>query len=429
MKITSTLIIALLLLTKQSLTAQQTLPILRSNSNTLSIRDGKIFRQHTWKLDPKAKPDIYYTGLPQKETKITFISDVDSISFDVKYGKTYDFIVLLKHKDTCYTMISANYEGINHPIKLNRPANRPDTIPFTLQNSRIYFKGQVNGKKDLTFQFDLGAGGSFINYQSVTKAGINFDGKTLVTNTHGTNEEPTSSQNNICIAGLRWENVKVIQVKNMDKNEDLIIGNSLFADQIIELNYDQKILIVHHQLPDVSKGYSKHEVRFEQHRPSIEATIHLNGKAYTDWFLFDTGRAGTMMIGKSFVDKFGLWNDFNSILSWGDKKIVVIPKITIGQLSFTDIVTNAQDPKSSSSRATLLGNELLNHFNVILDNPNGIIYLKPNSLQQKTYSDLNQLKTTGLYMLIGVLLFITAFVICIRKWIKYWKNRTTKKSL
>lgn len=136
-----------------------------------------------------------------------------------------------------------------------------------------------------------------------------------------------------------------------------------------------------------------------------------------------------MMIGKSFVDKFGLWNDFNSILSWGDKKIVVIPKTTIGQLSFTDIVTNAQDPKSSSSRATLLGNELLSHFNVILDNPNGIIYLKPNSLQQKTYSDLNQLKTTGLYMLIGVLLFITAFVICIRKWIKYWKNRTTEKSL
>ncbi len=112
MKITSTLIIALLLLTKQPLTAQQTLPILRSNSNTLSIRDGKIYRQHTWKLDPKAKPDIYYTGLPQKETKITFISDVDSISFDVKYGKTYDFIVLLKHKDTCYTRISANYEGI-----------------------------------------------------------------------------------------------------------------------------------------------------------------------------------------------------------------------------------------------------------------------------------------------------------------------------
>jgi hypothetical protein len=429
MKIKSILIIALLLLIKQPLMAQQALPILRSNSSTLSIRDGKIYSQHSWKLDSKAKPDIYYTGLPQKETKVTFISDVDSISFDVKYGKTYDFIVLLNHKDTCYTRISANYEGINRPIKLTSPTNQPDTIPFTLQNSRIYFKGQVNGKKDLTFQFDLGAGGSFINYKSVTKAGMNFDGKTLVTNTHGTNEEPTSSQNNIGIAGLKWENVKVIQVKNMDKDEDMIIGNSLFADQIIELNYDQKIMIMHHQLPDVSKGYSKHEVRFEQHRPSIEATIHLNGKAYTDWFLFDTGRAGTMIIGKSFVDKFDLWNDFKSILSWGDKKIVVIPKTTIGQLSFTDIVTNAQDPKSNSSRPTLLGNELLNHFNVILDNPNGIIYLKPNSLQQKKYSDLNQLKTTGLYMLIGTLLLITALVICVRKWVKYWKNRPTKKSL
>ena len=429
MKIKLLLILALLLLIKQPLAAQQHLPILRSNSNMVSIRDGKIYREHAWQLDPKAKPDIYYTALPQKENRITFISDIDSISFDVKYGKTYDFMVLLKYKDTCYTRISANYEGINRPIKLNGYANHPDTIPFTLKNSRIYFKGQVNGKKNLTFQFDLGAGGSFVNYQSVAKAGINFDGKTLVTNTHGTNEEPTSSQNNISIAGLRWENVKVIQVKNMDKDEDIIIGNSLFADQIIELDYDKKILIVRHQLPNVLKGYSKHEVRFEQHRPSIQATIHLNGKAYMDWFLFDTGRAGTMMIGKSFVDKFGLWNDFKSILSWGDKKIVVIPKTTIGQLSFTDIVTNAQDPKSNSSRPTLLGNELLNHFNVILDNPNGIIYLKPNSLQQKTYSDLNQLKTTGFYMLIGTLLLITALVICIRKWIKYWKITRTKKSV
>lgn len=426
MKIKSIILVALSLLTTQ-LAAQQPLPILKTNSNVVSIRDGKVYRKNTWTLTPKVKPDIYYTRLPQKEGKVTFISDIDSISFDVKYGKTYDFILLLNQKDTCYTRISANYEGINSPIKIKKDNTKADTIPFTIHNSRIYLNGQVNGKKNISFQFDLGAGGTCINYQSVAKAGIKFDGKTLVTNSHGTNEEPTSNKNAISIAGLRWENVHMVQVKNMNNDEDVIIGNSLFADKIIELNYDQKILIIHAQLPNVSNGYTKHDVVFEQHRPSIEATINVNGKDYTDWFLFDTGRAGTMVIGKSFVTKFSLWDKFKTILSLGDKKIVIIPKTTIGKLSFTDIVTNAQSPKSNSERPTLLGNELLNHFNVVLDNVNGLIYLKPNSLQKKTYSDLNELKTTALYLLIGALLLITALVICMRKWINYWKAAKTKK--
>lgn len=408
------------------LAAQQTLPILHSSTASISIRDGKILRQNTWKLLAQTKPDIYYTHLPQQQNRVTFISDIDSISFDVKYGKNYDFIVVLNHKDTCYTRISANYEGINTPIKINSHLKQADTIPFTLQNSRIYLKGQLNGKKDITFQFDLGAGGTCINYTSVAKVGIHFDGKTLVTNSHGTNEEPTSSQNSIRIAGLKWEKVKLVQVKNMKKEEDMIIGNSLFANKIIELNYDQQILVVHDQLPALTKGYSKQDVLFEQHRPHLKASIYVNGKAYTDWFLFDTGRAGTMMIGQSFVEKFGLWDQFKSIFSWGDKKIVVIPKTTIGQLSFTDIVTNVQNPQSNSSRPTLLGNELLNHFNVILDNPNGLIYLKPNQLQHKSYADLNELKTTLLYILLGALLFTIAIVICIRKWIKYWKGTRVK---
>ncbi|KQC01751.1 pepsin/retropepsin-like aspartic protease family protein [Pedobacter sp. Hv1] len=427
MKIKPIVLLALCVLIAQQLTAQQPLPILKTNSNVVSIRDGKNYRKNTWKLTPQAKLDIYYTGLPQKEGKVTFISDIDSISFNVKYGKTYDFIVLLNNKDTCYTRISANYDGINSPIKIKKQTNSSDTIPFTLHNSRIYLNGQVNGKKNLSFQLDLGAGATCINYKSVAKAGIKFDGKTLVTNSHGTNEEPTSNKNAISIAGLRWEDVPMVQVKNMNNDEDVIIGNSLFADKIIELNYDLKILIVHDQLPNITNGYTKHDVIFEQHRPSIQATIHVNGKDYTDWFLFDTGRAGTMVIGKSFVTKFGLWDKFKTILSLGDKKIVVIPKTTIGKLSFTDIVTNAQSPKSNSERPTLLGNELLNHFNVVLDNVNGIIYLKPNSLQKKNYADLNELKATALYLFIGTLLLIAALVICIRKWVKYWKASKTKK--
>jgi hypothetical protein len=38
-------------------------------------------------------------------------------------------------------------------------------------------------------------------------------------------------------------------------------------------------------------------------------------------------------------------------------------------------------------RTSLLGNQVLNHFNMILDNRNGILYLKPNSRIHEPYSD------------------------------------------
>jgi len=38
-------------------------------------------------------------------------------------------------------------------------------------------------------------------------------------------------------------------------------------------------------------------------------------------------------------------------------------------------------------RATLLGNHILSHFNVIPDNPSGRIFLKPNSRVGELYSD------------------------------------------
>ncbi|HEV7348195.1 S41 family peptidase [Telluribacter sp.] len=91
----------------QSTNAQQTLPMIRAHTKTVDIRDGAVFQKGIWNLTPEAKPDIYYALLPEKERKITFYTDIDSISFDVKSGFTYDFIILLNNKDTCYTQINS----------------------------------------------------------------------------------------------------------------------------------------------------------------------------------------------------------------------------------------------------------------------------------------------------------------------------------
>ena len=90
----------------QPLSAQQKLPIIRATSRTVDIRDGEVYQKGIWNLSPENNPDIYLALGPLHEKKITFYTDIDSISFDIIPGSSYDFIILLNGKDSCYTKIS-----------------------------------------------------------------------------------------------------------------------------------------------------------------------------------------------------------------------------------------------------------------------------------------------------------------------------------
>jgi hypothetical protein len=81
------------------------LPIIKSNIEVISIQDGENLKKDSWRLAPAAKPDVYKAELPNgKAHKVTFITDVDSISFMVEEGNKYDFIVQWGDR-VCYTQI------------------------------------------------------------------------------------------------------------------------------------------------------------------------------------------------------------------------------------------------------------------------------------------------------------------------------------
>ena len=401
-----------------TLIAKMQLPVVRSEKRIISIRDGNQFFKDIWTLDP-VKTDVYHVNRPQKNGKVTYITDIDSISFDIEYGKEIDFIVLLNGKDSCLNRVSATYDGV---ISFDRivSANivKTDTIPFRMRKSRIYFKGRVNGHDDISFQFDLGAGAAFVNIKSIAKVGAAFEGKIMVHNSNGINEESLSTHNTLEIGPLRWHEVPLIRVRNMNSDEDVIIGNTLFGDKVISIDYEKKIIIVSDRLPLKSAGYHEYETIFIQNRPCIKTVLSIAGKDYSDWFLFDTGRDGTMVIRDEFVAKYDLWDKFKTIFNLGNKKIVVIPEVSLGGITFKNIVTNAANPAAQTGRQSLLGNELLNHFNMILDNPNGMIYLKPNQMPGRKYSNYNDFIMKAVFSFLTGFIVISGLLILTSKWLK-----------
>lgn len=102
MKFNFSLFVLGLLFSMQSSFCQD-LPIIKANSNLVSIKEGQKFSKGAWTVMPKYKPDVFTSN--SKGKMITFYTDIDSISFKVEPNVVHDFIILLNGKDSAYTQI------------------------------------------------------------------------------------------------------------------------------------------------------------------------------------------------------------------------------------------------------------------------------------------------------------------------------------
>src|SRR5688572_5051275 len=84
--------------------AQAKLPLIKATKKGAIIQDGKYVKLN-WKLDQRARPDIYYVKTPRRKSKVTFQTDKGKLSFKTRYGKSYDFVVLLNEKDCFFIRI------------------------------------------------------------------------------------------------------------------------------------------------------------------------------------------------------------------------------------------------------------------------------------------------------------------------------------
>ncbi len=400
--------------------SQNNLPVIKASSRNVDIRDGSHFKKSYWYIMPEKKPDYYFTEIPHRRHTVVFITDVDSISFQIEYDREYEFIVLLNNKDSCYTRIVArerNLIGYNTGLS----TNGRDTIPFTIgNNSKIYLKGSINNSGSLDIQFDLGSGGCILKKSSVKKVNMVFDDSVTLTNSDGTNLVPLSRNNILQIANLAWDSVEFAVANNMTRREDMIIGNILFLNKIVEINYDKKIMIIHDSIPPgITDGYSGHDLILDGGVvPYIEASLSFRSKTKRGWFLFDTGAYTSILNSNDIPASNKMIHEAGKMMGMGSKTNA--PGLAIGKYGFTDFnyTTQKQD---RSDMVGILGNDILKRFNIILDNRNGQIYLKPNSLAGETYSNPE-------YYLVRIVAIFLTIMLTLALYMRYRKGRKLYKS-
>lgn len=150
------LLIVICILIGQVNYAQKSVPIVKSSSNKIDIRDGKDLSRQNWSIAPEANPDVYETT--SLGEKVTFITDKDSISVKIKKDTEFNFVVLLNDSIKANTQIKYKMrylEKLKMAAKYNLSDNRfvPKFSYQSMENPNL-----VKIRKDLKLDSIAGTG-------------------------------------------------------------------------------------------------------------------------------------------------------------------------------------------------------------------------------------------------------------------------------
>ncbi|MFH6991799.1 aspartyl protease family protein [Flavobacterium sp. FlaQc-48] len=407
----------------------QSLPLLRANSEKISMRDGNSPLTRYWDhLSTTLKPVVYHINKANQTRTVVFYTDIDSIAFKVSPGRRYNFKVLLRKKDTCYAQLSTVFQSA---IKneTSRKVNIADTVPFTLgPDHYIHIKGSINHSKQLDLIFDTGANVFILTDKGLPKSKVILDGTTENRGVGGFSTEKTSSSNSLELGKLHWKELPMLFYDYKGwLNADGVVGFNIFEDKIVEIDYDKGLLILHEKLPNIASSYSKLPTQHGPDGTFVKASLQNGKQIGSGWFLLDTGGSLTVAISGDFTQKYDLQHrleitGYPQIIGTGSTvnkvQTAVLPGLNLAGFILEDVPVQFNLGKSGHyQKEGIIGNAVLKRFNVLIDYPNGKIYIKPNHLLHTRFTPLNWKKILSItaigfaILAIGLILYFKQYLL------------------
>ncbi|MBL7816611.1 MAG: DUF4932 domain-containing protein [Saprospiraceae bacterium] len=127
MKITT--LLYLIFLNCMLVYCQNTAPILKANSNKVSVRIGKQYYPQAWIATPKPQNDPEEIGseIAKEGSLMAFITDKDSLGFMMKQGESRVFKIIINEKDTVWAVAKGTFPKANFD-KTYKKANNGKTL-------------------------------------------------------------------------------------------------------------------------------------------------------------------------------------------------------------------------------------------------------------------------------------------------------------
>ncbi|WP_299702966.1 aspartyl protease family protein [uncultured Pontibacter sp.] len=282
------------------------------------------------------------------------------------------------------------------------------TLPFELiEDKYILIKASVNGLDTLTFYFDTGATTTLLDSKVAAKLGIEPDYNEEVQGASGAVTYRIALNQQINLPNLQIDSVHIV-LDDLTRlrhaggmHYDGIIGNDIIQTHITEVDITNRRINLYpfEQAPDF-KNYTTHVFEFlnDIPIPVLPATITLqNTQKFTDNVLFDSGAGLTLLVNTPFRKEHrileqspkSMTSRSNNLSSSTVNHIVAIEQLEFESHTFPQmpvfLASDEQGVSGFKGYLGILGAEIINRFDYVLNYETHTLYLKPNAFYTASF--------------------------------------------
>ncbi|MBZ4042508.1 PDZ domain-containing protein [Flavobacterium hibisci] len=283
-------------------------------------------------------------------------------------------------------------------------------IPFKLINNLVFIPIKVNGI-ELNFLLDSGVDETIL-FSMEDKKEVSFKNvEKIKLRGLGSEEEieGLKSTNNILVThGLKSINhlVYIIldQGFNLSSHVGIpvngIIGYKFFRNNVVEINYQKKKILVHQNNENVRNSFDKKfktiPITIERSKPYVMASAMVSGKNIPAKLLIDIGNSDSFWVFEN--DKIKLpKKNFPDFLGKGFSGDIEGHRAKISNFSLADFTfknpivsfpdsSSIKNVKMVANRVGSVGGEVLKRFTIVLDYADKKMYLKKNNKFNEPFS-------------------------------------------
>lgn len=372
------------------------LPVIHSNSPVISYSDNGWFEKDSWTLVPEAKPDVYLADRSAKTKKVVFYTDIDSIEVKLKPGATFDFVVLLNDKDSCFTRI----KSVVPPGKPKVASTKIDTIPFTItEHDAIHVKAILNEKDTMNLHFDTGSFGFRLTQKAIKEKTEMLSHQPNYMMGKGKPDfDKLSQAKSMQLGTMTFKSPRIRSTLLTAHDMDGKFGWMLFDGKYLEINYSKNLLIIHSQKPANLRKYTKLPIEWVRTFICVKAALEVDSKKYEGTFLLDSGANQALILDRDWVKAQDFPEDLEVLRTTVlrdprgnefEAKTVKCPSLLVKKNEIVDVpATILAGPNPTGFPINYFGNEVMKHFDTILDFQNDVIYFRTNKLTNTAFKDV-----------------------------------------
>ncbi len=286
------------------------------------------------------------------------------------------------------------------------------SIPFKSINNLVFIPLIVNGvtlnfmldtgvEETLLFSLDDEKEINFLNVQKISLRGLGSEAAI---------EGLKSTNNRLETAGLKSSNHQVYII--LDQNFNLsssigipvngIIGYAFFKNNLVEINYSKKRVIVYKDIPKyrkrIEKKYKKVAITIEKSKPYVVGSIHMEEKITETKLLIDIGNSDAVWLFQNYNEAIKVpVKNFDDFLGKGfsgdiEGKRARVAAFKMNDFEFDNPIVAFPDSSSIKNvkmvpnRVGSVGGEIMKRFSVVFDYANEKLYLKKNNEFNASFS-------------------------------------------